>query len=240
MLSSDDNNPQFTGARNPDDVLHVTFYVRSVQDNFRTEKEGRPIFHDEHFVKIVIPGRNDLDLDMPTTVEHQKRFPRQWMIFQNQQAGSTEQTAGTPVTEWPILTRAQAEELRGQKFYTVEQVANCSDGQIQALGMNATILRQKARVFLENAKDSALATQQALELEAKNKEIAELKAAQQAQGDQLAQMHAMISGMAAKPKKAAKKERKPMSEEARKAAGERLRAGRIAKLAQKTPEAVSG
>lgn len=173
-LASDDNNREFAGARNPDSILKVTFYVRSLQNNFLTAKEGRPIFQDEKYVQIMIPGRNDLTVDQPVTDEHIQRFPYQWAQFKNQTA-EVDQQFGTPVTEWPVLTRSQAEELKGKKFYTVEQIADCSDGQSQALGMNANILRQKARAFLESAKGSAHAQKQAEELAAKQQEIDSLK-----------------------------------------------------------------
>lgn len=151
-------------VQNSADILSVTFYVKPVQDNFRTEKEGRPIFKDETFIRVLIPGRNDLTIDDIAREDHIQRFPVQWARFKNSQTEES-QTDGTPVTQWAALTPAQALELRAKKFYTVEQVANCSDGQIQALGMDANRLRQKARTFLANAKNSALAQQQADEIE---------------------------------------------------------------------------
>lgn len=174
-MASDDRNTEFTGSRNPDSVLHVTFYVRAERDNFKSEKEGKPVFQDEQFVRIMIPGRNDTIIDEPVRHDHIQRFPHQWAVFRNSQAESTQQI-GTPVTEWSALTRSRAEELKGQKFYTVEQVAECSDGQIQALGMDANILRQKARAFLKQAQDNALAQSQAAEIERKQKEMDALKA----------------------------------------------------------------
>lgn len=220
MLASDDLNTQFTGAHNPDRVLHVTFFMRSVQDNFQTLKQGCPVFKDEEWVRILIPGRNDLTVEEPVEEHHKMRFPQQWAMFKNMTA-TVDQVVGTPVTEWPLLTRAQAEELKAKKFYTVQQIAECSDAQIQALGMNANNLRQKARAFLASAQTSAAALAQSEELARKDQEIAELRAGQERLSQQLVQF------MASQEKK-----RKPMSEEARKAAGERLAAARAAKAAK--------
>lgn len=175
LLASDDNNQNYVGARNPDAALVVQFYVKAVENRFESERHGRPIFQDENFVKTMIPGRMDLTLDEPVEQRHINRFPQQWAIFQNKQADA-EQTSGTPVTEWPQLSKSQAEELKGKRFYTVEQIANCSDGQIQALGMNANMLRKQARAYLENASNSALAQQQAAEIERKKQEMEDLKA----------------------------------------------------------------
>ena len=195
LIASDDRNPEFVGARNPDAVLHVTFYTATLQDNFKTEKEGHPIFYDQPWVTIVIPGRNDLTVGRPVYEDDKDRFPMQWQRYLNKTA-TAEGVAGTPVTEWAALTRAQAEELKGQKFYTVEQIANCSDGQIQALGMNANSLRVKARAFLANAKDTALSQSQAAELARKDQEIADLKAGQQRLSEQMQQL---IAAQAAAP-----------------------------------------
>lgn len=198
MLASDDRNPEFIGARNPDAVLHVTFETRTIQDNFKTEKEGRPIFYDQQWVTIIIPGRSDLTVERPVNPDDKDRFPMQWQRYMNKTADIVGVT-GTPVTEWAVLTKAQAEELKGQKFYTVEQVANCSDGQLQALGMNANSLRIKARAFLANAKDSAFAQSQAAEMARKDQEIADLKAGQLRLSQQMEQI--LAAQTAPKPKR---------------------------------------
>lgn len=229
MLASDDRNAEFTGARNPDDVLHVTFFVRAVQDNFRSEKEGHPIFRDENWVRIMIPGRNDTVIEEPVEPRHQQRFPRQWMHFKNMTA-DVEQVIGTPVTEWPALTRAQAEELKAKKFYTVEQVAACSDGQIQALGMNANHLRLKARAFLEAASGTAAAQAAAAEIARKDEEISALHAAQAAQAAQIAELTALVKGGGKAGKKTQKAKRQSnLTQEQRDAIGARLKAARDAK-----------
>ncbi len=223
LLASDDNNRDFAGARNPDDVLHVQFFVKATPNNFMSKKEGRPIFQDENFIKIMVPGRSDLTVERPIEPGDENRFPRQWMMFRNATAES-EQLVGTPVAEWPILTRSQAEELRAKKFYTVEQVASCSDDQITALGMNANNLRIKARAFLSVAKDSAVAQAQAEQLKERDDRIAALEA----------KLDQVLAGGGKPAKKA--KTRKPMSDEARAAAGARLKAAREAKRAAQQQE----
>jgi hypothetical protein len=66
------------------------------------------------------------------------------------------------------------------KFFTVESVANASDLNINALGMMAGmaphILRDKARAFLQAAKDTALPQHQAEELAKRDAIIAQLQA----------------------------------------------------------------
>ena len=173
MLASDFANPHFVGATNPDSLLHVQFYMRSEQDNFRSEKEGRPIFFETPYVRINTPGNQLSEIDTPVRKEHEFRFPIQWAAFQNTQTPQ-DQVVGTPVEQWPTVSRAQADELKGIKFFTVEQIANASDLQIQRLGMNGPVLQQKARAFLASAKDHALEQRQAAELVRKDAKIKEL------------------------------------------------------------------
>lgn len=178
MLASDAANPDFVGAHNPDAALIVEFYDRPVQNNFQSSKQGRPIFEDVAYVRINVPGLKDMLWDMPARSDHQRRFPLQWQHYVNKTKGDAREI-GTPIAEWPQLTRSQAEEFRGLKFYTIEAIANASDLNINALGMiggmNPYVLREKARAFLKTATDTALPQHQAEELAKRDAEIAMLK-----------------------------------------------------------------
>ena len=125
-----------------------------------------------------MPGLKDMQVDRPALDEHQRRFPRQWQHYINKTKGDAREV-GTPIAEWPQLTRSQAEELRALKFFTVESIANASDLNINAMGMiggmSPHALREKARAFLLAAKESALPQHQAEELAKRDAEIAMLK-----------------------------------------------------------------
>lgn len=175
MLASDVNNPQFVGAQPQDAAVSARFYTRSMKNEFQSEKEGRPIYFEQTFVEIRTPGNNSNIIDTPVREDHKQRFPFQWAVFKNSQL-PTDQTFGTPVEEWPVISRSQADELKGVKFFTVEQIALASDLQIQAIGMNGLVLRQKAQAFLAKAKDSAFEQKQAAELIKKDQQIADLTA----------------------------------------------------------------
>ena len=56
MLASDDANPQFVGAHNPDQVLHVEFYNKAVEVPYESSKAGRPVFKDMVYIRITTPG----------------------------------------------------------------------------------------------------------------------------------------------------------------------------------------
>ena len=178
MIASDADNPQFQGAHNPDSRLAVRFYVRAVENAYETAAQGRPIFTDVDYVEIFVPGDNNTIIDQPVRDDHKKRFPIQWAHFQNQHAKDTREI-GTPLAEWPQITKSQGEELRALKFYTVDSVANASDQNIMRLGMIAGMspyaFREKAQQFLKMASGVAVANEaehHAKEVEAKNAELA--------------------------------------------------------------------
>jgi hypothetical protein len=163
-------------------ALAVRFYSKEVQNDFLTNKEGRPISYMADFVRIEVPGNQTSIIETFVNNGHKARFPQQWAIYLNEKAdgnNNPDNVQGTILRDWPILNAAQATELKHFKFYTVEQVAAASDQQIMAIGMTAGMsplaLRDKAIAFLENAKDSSFAQRQSEELKLREQEIADLK-----------------------------------------------------------------
>ena len=192
-----------TDFNNPDSRLAVRFYQREMDNQFQTSVEGRPIKYMADFIIIEIPGDRNTIIDTFAREEHQKRFPVQWALYQNEKSDGGSEIQGTLLRDWPILNSAQASELKHFKFYTVEQVASASDEQISSIGMmvgtSPLSFRDKAKAFLANAKDSAVVQQQADALRLRDAEIDGLK--QQMQ-ELLGQLNKPVE-KAAKPAKAA-------------------------------------
>ena len=186
-----------------DSRLAVQFYKRSVKQDIASDEAGRPIFKEFDFIRIMIPGDNLTEIDTYAQESHKQRFPRQWAHYQNQVANHQD-IIGTPLDQWPQVTRSQAEELRGLKFHTVESIANCSDQQLQRIGMVAGMsphnFRLKAKAFLNLATDSAEVAQREAELQALKEENAKIKSETEAK---LAAMQEQVSALlatVAKPK----------------------------------------
>jgi len=198
-----DSDTQGADAR-----LAVQFYKKSVKQQQASEEAGRPIFKEFDFVRIMIPGDNLTEIDTYAQDSHKQRFPRQWAHYQNQTAGH-EDIVGTPLDQWPQVTRSQAEELRGLKFYTVEAIADCSDQQLQRIGMVAGMsphnFRLKAKAFLNLANDSAEVAQRESELQALKEENAKIKAETDAKLTAMQeQMSALLAAVAEKKPKTRK------------------------------------
>lgn len=208
MLASDDQNPNFVGARNPDASLHVQFYEELVKNNYQSEQQKKPVFESHDFVCISIPGQQQLTVTRTyANDDHKRRFPRQWQAYK-ERAGSGEKIIGTPTSEWPRLSKHQVEELRVARFYTVEAIANASDAQLSGIGMiagqSAFTFRDDAKRFLMVASADAKLSEAdetlrkakeeaALKEELMMKEITSMKEAADAMKAQMAELLAMAT-----------------------------------------------
>ena len=150
-LPSDQNNA--------DSRLQVRFYKRPVQQEQESIDAGRPIFKEFDFVHICVAGDTLTEIDTYAYASHKTRFPIQWANYMNRQGANDVEVVGTPVSEWPIVSKSQAEELRALKFHTVEAIAGASDQQLQRMGMAAGMspfaFRDKAKAFLNLATNAA-------------------------------------------------------------------------------------
>lgn len=155
---------------------------------------GRPIYKERIFCHISRPGaKSDLIREVLMDEDGQpvpgdgsypsfpERFPKQWQQFINKQ----EQThSGTPLEMWGALTKSQVLELKCTKIHTIEQLGSLPDSVLQNVGMmDARVLRDKAKAYMENAENgaalsSAMQTieQQRIDLESLKSQFAELAA----------------------------------------------------------------
>ncbi len=169
--------------------LHVEFVMEAVEQTFESQQKGRPIYKDEAFIIIRPPGgktenKRKVRLEQygdapPDTV----RWPQQWAQFQAKQ----EQTqSGTPLEQYPPLSKSQVMELKGCKIFTVEQLSSIPDTGFAGVPiLDIRKLRDTAKNYLKNAADGSAVTALEAEnarlkgdVEALKAQFAELAAAQ--------------------------------------------------------------
>lgn len=159
-----------------DSRLQVRFYKKSVQQEQESIDAGRPIYKDFDFVHICVAGDTLTEIDTYALNSHKQRFPIQWANYMNRQGAHDEEVVGTPLTEWPLVSKSQAEELRAMKFHTVESIAGASDQQLQRMGMAAGMspyaFRDKAKAFLNLATTAAETDKREHEINSLKEELA--------------------------------------------------------------------
>ena len=162
-----------------DGRLAVLFYKYLQEDIVKTLEEGRPMFREVDYIKIVTPGDSLTEIDRAVTESDKNRFPLQWAKYLNR-VNDEGHYEGTPISEWSLVSRSQAEQLRALKFYTVESIAQAGDQHIQNIGMIAGMspytFRDKAKSYLEQAKTSADFSHREEELDQLRAENARIKA----------------------------------------------------------------
>lgn len=158
---------------NPQSGVFVQFYTDAVELKAESEKQGRPIFKDMPHIRKMIPGDASTIIERVAKEHDMRMHPREWEIFQRQQ---TTGMIGTPLEQWPQVTRAQVKEAKYFEVHTVEQLSELSDISCQRMGMGFFELRNKAKAYLEAAKGTAAETAQAAENQRLRDEIEALKA----------------------------------------------------------------
>lgn len=118
-----DFNPAQPYAR--DDKLHVEFYMGVSVNDAKSLEAGRPIHEDTEHIRIILS--KDSIIDRPIRDTDKRRWPNKYMAFK--QGNADGGVVGTRLDQWPCITRAQAEDFKYFKIFTVEQLAEWPDSQ---------------------------------------------------------------------------------------------------------------
>lgn len=153
--------------------LFVQFYTDALELKAESEKQGRPIFKDMPFVRIIVPGDTNNIIERVADENDKQRFPNAWAKYQNSEAKANE---GTPLEQWPQITRSLLKECKYFEIHTVEALSNISDAHVAKLGMGFGDLRTKAKAWLEAAAGTAQITAQAAENAQLKQMLADLQA----------------------------------------------------------------
>ena len=134
-----------------DKKLLVKFFMKPSPDSAASVAEGRPIFKEVEYVDIKIPGDRTGGACRPATFQDKQRFAEHYRLFKLRIEVPLE---GTPLAEWPLITRSLAEELSFHNVKTVEHLSTMADvnvGNFMGLGT----LKAKAVTWLEKASEES-------------------------------------------------------------------------------------
>lgn len=138
-------------------ALGVGFYVAPRQSKRKSKAAGHPVFEDTEFIRIVVIGDKNGEVNRPASQKDKTDFPRSYMAFKEREGGKRTAVDGMPLEEWAQVTRSMALTLKAANIFTVEGLATVADGHIDKLGPNGRELRAKAQGFVAQAKDAAAA-----------------------------------------------------------------------------------
>ena len=153
MQTAEYNHKDFESSAQSevDKTLFVKFFTKQRKNETESLEEGRPIYKDVEYVDIKVPGNRTGGASRPATFKDKQRFPRHYAAYKQREEMPVE---GTPLAEWPIMSRSQVEELSFHNVKTVEQLVAMSDSLAsQFMGMNG--LKAKAKMWLEDSEETA-------------------------------------------------------------------------------------
>src|ERR1700741_4865537 len=142
-----------TGTFSPStrDPVQPRFHIEPVVDAVASAPAGRPIYRNEERVQFIMPGSPNQPV-FRVTDEHRQRWAEAYAAFKR----GEEMTAdGTPLEQWPTLTRAQVLELKAMGVYSVEQASQLPDTAVQRIGRGGYALRERAKAYLDEADNLA-------------------------------------------------------------------------------------
>ncbi len=151
--------------------IYAVFFTDPLHDEAASLEQGRPIYRDTEFVRIVSPGDKTNVVVRPARNSDRDRFPRQYAAFKR---GEPDQVVGTPLTQWSIISRAQSEEFKALGVMTVEHLSELRDD-IKLKIPGALQLSQRAKDWLAASADSGVLSKMRTEREEQDERIATLE-----------------------------------------------------------------
>jgi hypothetical protein len=171
-----------------EDGSALRIWKDTAQNNFLSEREGRPIFDEVTYCEVISPGSGNstpiFECVRILAPEAQRKEPKYGVKYgdfkkyiDDFETGekSDGSLAGTPLNQWSEMTRTMVATLKVAKIFTVEALANLPDTALAVVGPDGRTWREKAIAYMKNAKDGAYATQLAAQLQRSEEDKAELQ-----------------------------------------------------------------
>lgn len=149
-----------------DEALLVKFYIKPMLDKTQSQVSGRPVHKDTEYIDIRVPGSRD-SVARPARDTDRARFPRHYAAFKQRIEAPVE---GTPLAEWPVISRSVAEDMSYMGIKTVEALAAVPDSNTQNY-MGLALLKRQAGEWLAIAENEAPVAKLTAELEERDARI---------------------------------------------------------------------
>lgn len=154
-----------------DNKLYVEFSRKPRLHPGKSREEGRAIYEEVDYLRIHVPGDKSSVVERPVNQLDIQRFGDRYNKWK---AGQAEAVIGTPLSALPGMSPSKVEEYKFFKLVTVEQLAEANDGLGQKF-MSFHQDKQRAKAFMEVARNNAPIEKMNEELEKRDAEIENLK-----------------------------------------------------------------
>lgn len=154
-----------------DNKLYVEFFRKPVLQPGESRAAGRAVFKEVDYIRIHVPGDKASVVERPVTQQDEFRFQERYNKWK---AGQEEAVTGTPLSAMPGMTPSKVEEYKFFKLVTVEQLAEANDN-LGSKFMSFQADKQRAKAFMEVARNNAPIEKMNEELQKRDAEIENLR-----------------------------------------------------------------
>lgn len=167
------------------------------------DENGQPVFKTHEIVELHTPGdrKNNVHYVLKESYKRQllqeKGVYEQYLKWRESKKINSALIDGTPIEQWPQISREQAELLKYNKVFTIQQLAALSDQAVANLGSGMLDLRILAQKWTNELATRGSSTMLAAELDRVQQELADRARSEQALLEQNKRLEAMIAKFAA-------------------------------------------
>lgn len=150
--------PVFDSIPRKSDMSDVItrFFVRDVETDQVDPKTGLRVFRPVEYVELIIPGDKNSIVERRVNDELRQKYSAAYRHFKERGEALDLAGDGLPLKAWPGIKSDVARGLEQINIFSVQQLASIADQKLSQPGfMGLRELRDKARVFLEEAGKTA-------------------------------------------------------------------------------------
>lgn len=129
------------------------FFTRSEQDVGKSKQLGRYVSRKIDMIRIIIPGDKHNIVERRVKDSDKEKYSKEWEAYVKMEEFVPD---GTLLETWPMVSRAQVEDLKYSNVFTVEQLAELSDENLGKIGLGGRLLREHAKAFIETSRKGAV------------------------------------------------------------------------------------
>jgi hypothetical protein len=167
-----DDIDRASGKKRKWDGANIRFFTDESRDDRKSDEAGHFVPRNVLCVEVKFPGFDTTVVR--ATPEILREYKREYDAFMANEEPVTE---GTPLSQWPVINKAVADEFKRHGFKTVEQLAAAPDEVKKKFGSISSFCKE-AKTWVESS-DSTQATVAKLKKQLEKSEAARVKLEEQ-------------------------------------------------------------
>lgn len=161
----------------------LVFFREDAVKNERLSQHGPAVYDTVRYIKVLASGQKqsfpiyEIERILPDgSVKEEKAVAWRFReVYKNWIEKQAPAVSGTPLEQWPLMDRATVAAFKDANVFTVQQLAALPDGALSNIRAKGQEWRAKAKAWLEDAGNAAVAVELRSELAKRDEQIADLQ-----------------------------------------------------------------